>query len=247
MASTDDQQRKRENISLDKNKDVIIIDSRSSSSSSYEMMITTTTGSNESGHQQRDEEEDEDEAEAVYEDPEAAAESEALDARYRKMATLLVILCLINTVIYIRLFTSLLLDGQKVKEKEGGLTSSEEGGGPSDKVSASNRTHKLIILELLRILQRFSPKGSPPPLTLITLSPSPSSCWPSSLNFLAWWPSSAAVASSSSSTASAWSSPSFPCSSSCCAAASASSSPPSSTSLPSGGRTTSWSVVAVVA
>ena len=186
MASTDDQQRKRENISLDKNKDVIIIDSRSSSSSSYEMMITTTTGSNESGHQQRDEEEDEDEAEdeiEVYEDPEAAAESEALDARYRKMATLLVILCLINTVIYIRLFTSLLLDGQKVKEKEGGLTSSEEGGGPSDKVSASNRTHKLIILELLRILQRFSPKGSPPPLTLITPSPSPSSCWPSSLNF----------------------------------------------------------------
>ncbi|KAH9409296.1 hypothetical protein TYRP_010299 [Tyrophagus putrescentiae] len=102
MASTDDQQRKRENISLDNNKDVIIIDSRSSSSSgsSYEMMITTTTGSNETGHQQRDEEEDEDEAE-VYEDPEAAAESEALDARYRKMATLLVILCLINTVIYI--------------------------------------------------------------------------------------------------------------------------------------------------
>ncbi len=190
MASTDDQQRKRENISLDNNKDVIIIDSRSSgsrssSSSSYEMMITTTTGSNETGHQQRDEEEDEDEAEdeiEVYEDPEAAAESEALDARYRKMATLLVILCLINTVIYIRLFTSLLLDGQKVKEKEGGLPSSEEGG-QANKVSASNRTHKLIILELLRILQRFSPKGSPPPLTLITPSPSPSSCWPSSSNF----------------------------------------------------------------
>lgn len=63
--------------------------------SSYESIALA----NESGHQRED-------GDAPAE---CDLEVESHDGEYRKMATLLVILCLINTVIYIRIFCSLLL------------------------------------------------------------------------------------------------------------------------------------------